>query len=675
MAPDRPAGRFDHEGAAVTDGREIQQALDASEERFRRIFEASQIGLLVIDPATGLIESVNPTFCTISGYSEDELVGRDPVTLMEGGRSIVLRTELMPKLLRGELESARLRAVMVRPDGERVFVDIVALVVTGPNGTPRLVGTIEDRTSGVRAENELRESEARFRALFESATIGVLVCDVGGMILEVNEMLAGLVGEPRAEIVGRSYTGFVLAEDLPEQQALREALVRGDRGPYSIECRILDADENRVPVRARTSLVRDEAGEPLYLVTIVESIAEQRHLEEQFRQAQKMEAVGLLAGGVAHDFNNLLTIISGYAAFLLADPTLSETHGRDLNEIVVAASRAADLTRQLLAFSRKQVLRPRILEVNEAVVAVERLLRRVIGEDVEVVSRLSLDLVPVLVDPTQIEQVLMNLVLNARDAMPEGGTVEIATRLVYLDDDTPSRLLGAPPGQYVAIAVSDNGTGMDNATLARIFEPFFTTKAPGRGTGLGLATVYGIVQQSGGDVSVESQPGLGSTFIVYLPIAPVATQDGDPGSREAAELVHGRGRILLVEDDPGVRGLAGSVLDRAGYDVLLAEDAAVALDLLDEAGTIDLLVTDLVMPSMSGPGLAGVVRERQPALPVLFVSGYSADVAAAEQVDPEQVLEKPFSARDLTARVAKLLQDVASNDVTARREGTGSELR
>jgi CheY-like chemotaxis protein len=283
----------------------------------------------------------------------------------------------------------------------------------------------------------------------------------------------------------------------------------------------------------------------------------------------------------------------------------------------------------------------------------------VIGEDVEVVSRLSLDLVPVLVDPTQIEQVLMNLVLNARDAMPEGGTVEIATRLVHLDDNTPSRLLGAAPGRYVAIAVSDDGTGMDNATLGRIFEPFFTTKAPGRGTGLGLATVYGIVQQSGGDVSVESQPGHGSTFTVYLPIAAAATQDGDPGSREAAEIVHGRGRVLLVEDDPGVRGLAGSVLSRAGYDVLLAEDAAVALDLLDEAGTIDLLVTDLVMPSMSGPGLAGVMRERQPALPVLFVSGYSADVAAAEQVDPEQVLEKPFSARDLTARVAKLLQDAA----------------
>jgi PAS domain S-box-containing protein len=471
------------------------------------------------------------------------------------------------------------------------------------------------------------------------------------------------VGEPRAEIVGRNYTGFVLAEDLPEQQALREALVRGARGPYSIECRILDADGDRVPVRARTSLVRDEAGEPLYLVTIVESIAEQRHLEEQIRQAQKMEAVGLLAGGVAHDFNNLLTIISGYTAFLLADPTVSAAHGRDLNEIAVAASRAADLTRQLLAFSRKQVLRPRILEVNEVVVAVERLLRRVIGEDVEVVSRLSVDLVPVLVDPTQIEQVLMNLVLNARDAMPQGGTVEIATRLVHLDDDAPSRLLSASPGQYVAIAVCDNGSGMDNATLARIFEPFFTTKAPGRGTGLGLATVYGIVQQSGGDVTV------------YLPVAAAGTQDGDARSREAAELVHGRGRVLLVEDDPGVRGLAGSVLSRAGYDVLLAEDAAVALDLIDEAGTIDVLVTDLVMPSMSGPGLAGVLRERQPALPVLFISGYSVDVAAGEQVDPEQVLEKPFSARDLTARVAKLLGDAASNDVPTPREDTGSELR
>jgi PAS domain S-box-containing protein len=262
----------------VTDERGIQQALDASEERFRRIFEASQIGLIVIEPTTGLIESVNPTFCTISGYAEHELAGRDPVSLMEGGRSVVLRTDLMPKLLRGELDSLRTSAVMVRPDGERVCVDIVALVVTGPDGKPRLVGTVEDRTPAVRAENELRESEARFRALFESATIGVLVSDRDGTILEVNEMLAELVGEQRAAIVGRSYTGFIVAEDLARQQALREALLRGDRGPYSIECRLLDADGAHVPVRARSSLVRDELGDPLYLVAIVESIAEQRQL-------------------------------------------------------------------------------------------------------------------------------------------------------------------------------------------------------------------------------------------------------------------------------------------------------------------------------------------------------------------------------------------------------------
>jgi two-component system cell cycle sensor histidine kinase/response regulator CckA len=581
----------------------------------------------------------------------------------------------MPKLLRGDLDSMRTSAVMVRPDGERVFVHIVALVVTGPDGKPRLVGTVEDRTPAVRAENELRESEARFRALFESATIGVVICDPAGTILEVNEMLAELVGEPRAAIVGRSYTGFLVPEDLVEQQALREALLRDDCGPYSIEYRLIDGGGARVPVRARTSLVRDEEGEPLYLVSIIESIAEQRQLEEQFRQSQKMEAIGLLAGGVAHDFNNLLTIISGHAGFLLADPAVSEAHGVDVNEIVVAASRAADLTRQLLAFSRKQVLRPRILEVNEVVVGVERLLRRVIGEDIQVVSRLSLDLVPVLADPTQIEQVLMNLVLNARDAMPQGGTVEIATRLVHLDDDHRGRLLDAPAGAYVAIGVSDTGSGMDAATLGRIFEPFFTTKLPGRGTGLGLATVYGIVQQSGGDVSVESQPGSGSTFTVYLPVAAAGTEDGRRRASNAAELVSGRGRVLLVEDDPGVRALAGSVLSRAGYDVLLAQGAAAALDLLDDTGTIDLLVTDLVMPTMSGLELAGVIRERQPGLPVLFISGYSVDVDIAEHVQPEHLLEKPFTAADLTARVSKLLRDAPASRASAARGETRSERR
>src|SRR5256886_1556195 len=398
------------------------------------------------------------------------------------------------------------------------------------------------------------------------------------------------------------------------------------------------------------------AGRPARLV-LARDVTARRQLEDQLRQAQKMEAVGQLAGGIAHDFNNLLTAILGCTQLLLHATPPEDARREDVEEIKNAGLRAAELTRQLLAFSRRQVLAPKLLDMNSVVANMDKMLRRLIGEDVALVTELAADLGPVNADPGQLEQVLLNLAVNARDAMPQGGRLTIATANVVLTEEYAERHHRLPPGQYVLLAVSDTGVGMDEATQKHLFEPFFTTKEVGKGTGLGLATVYGIVKQSGGYIWVYSEPGHGTTVKVYLPRVPGAAEPL-PVAAATPELRRGSEIVLLVEDAAPVRSLARKSLESYGYTVLEAADGPAALDLAARHPRgIDILVTDVVMPGMSRPELARRLAPLRHGMRVLYTSGYTDDAMVRQGVLRAGVafLQKPFVPETLARKVREVL--------------------
>jgi len=385
-------------------------------------------------------------------------------------------------------------------------------------------------------------------------------------------------------------------------------------------------------------------------------VTEQRHLEEQFRQSQKMEAVGQLAGGIAHDFNNLLTAILGNTQLLLRDLPPGDSKRGDVEEIRKASERAASLTRQLLAYSRRQMLQPEVLDLNVVVAEMDRMLRRLIGEHIALVTVLAPDLGRVRADPNQIEQVIVNLAVNARDAMPDGGKLMIETANLTLDESFAQAHLGSVAGEYALLAVTDTGTGMDATVRAHVFEPFFTTKEVGKGTGLGLATVYGIVKQSGGYISVYSEVGHGSTFKIYLPRI-VATADA-VGSVQKGGPTRGTETVLVVEDEPAVLQLSQRALEAQGYVVLAASDPPAALRVVERhGGTIHLLLTDVVMPTMSGAELAERLVAQRPGIRVLYMSGYPGDAVVQHGALPSgsAFLQKPFSPDGLSRKVRDVL--------------------
>jgi two-component system cell cycle sensor histidine kinase/response regulator CckA len=413
-------------------------------------------------------------------------------------------------------------------------------------------------------------------------------------------------------------------------------------------------------IEQRHALVRDPLGRPAAIECIARDITERKQLEAQLQQAQKMEAIGRLAGGVAHDFNNLLTVIMGYSAQALATLAASDPLHEEILEIHHASERAASLTRQLLTFSRRQALTPCVLNLNNIVADMDRMLRRLLGEDVEVATALDPGLDSIRADPGQMEQVLLNLAVNARDAMPDGGKLLLETANIELDEAYAHLHFAVAPGAYAILAVSDTGCGMDPETQAHIFEPFFTTKAPGEGTGLGLSTVFGIVQQSGGNVGVYSEPGKGTTFKIYFPS--VAARAERVEARLAAGPAAGSETVLVVEDEDAVRKLIRSVLTRAGYIVLEASDGAEALELCRSyAGPIQLVISDLVMPQMSGSELADQLAARRPDIRLLLMSGYTAaSVVKQRALDPQtSFLQKPFTPAALAEKVRETLDRAA----------------
>jgi PAS domain S-box-containing protein len=501
----------------------------------------------------------------------------------------------------------------------------------------------------------MRDSDERFRTMFDSAVVGIAFRDLEGRLVSCNPALERMLGRTEAELSALDRDAYAHADDLAHERGLFAEIVAGTRDEYRLEERLLAADGSTVSAGVVASLVHDAGERPQFVLEMLEDCTERKKLEADLRQAQKMEGVGQLAGGVAHDFNNLLTAIVGYSDLALQ----SMQHGdrlatTEVQGIRQAAEQAATLTRQLLAFSRKQILQPKVLDLNEVVDAVDTLLRRLIAEDVEIRASLADGLGRVKADPGQLEQVLINLAVNARDAMPSGGTLAIETaNLELAADEAP-----VPSGRYVVLTVRDTGDGMDAETRARVFEPFFTTKEQGKGTGLGLSTVYGIVKQSGGFITVDSDPGAGTTFRIYL------TRVDEPARRRPIQNVDGSlapdgsETILLVEDEEVVRRLIREILERSGYRVLEAPDGAGALEVASgQAQAIDLLLTDVVMPKMKGPELAERLATISPGAKVLFMSGYTDDriVEDGALTPGTAFLQKPFNPGGLAQKVREVL--------------------
>jgi two-component system, cell cycle sensor histidine kinase and response regulator CckA len=624
LAGDRVAVTFDN----VTEIARSRRALQESESRFRGAFHSSAVGM-ALTALDGTFVQVNERLAELLGYTTDELMqlGVQGITHPD---DLPIDLEHMRQLRAGEIDEFEREKRYLRKDGSPMWAHLTVSLVRGYDGAPtHVVSHIQDITAQ-------KEANLLFQATFEQSVVPKFVCDDERRLVRVNRAAAELLG------VDRETALALRVDDLFESGAVETLW------PQFIDAGTMEAEAwFRIPSGAtrRVEFVATANVQPGTHIAVVRDLTRQKDLEAQLRQAQKMEAVGRLAGGIAHDFNNLLTAISGYSEFLI-DGEEDERLRRHAEEIKKAAARAAALTGQLLAFSRRQVLQPRVLDLNDVVGDMDMMLRRLIGEDVELVTMLDPDLACVRADPTQIEQVIVNLAVNARDAMPHGGSVTIETSNVTTGE-----------GAFVDLRLTDTGVGMTEAERQQLFDPFFTTKEGG--TGLGLATVYGIVEQSGGTIEVDSSPGHGSSFRILLPAVetPAATRQQQ---MPAEAPPHGTETILLVEDEQIVRRLVAEILESNGYTVLQAVDGPSALELLRRhTSTVDLLVSDVVMPGMSGPEVANAVSAMRPGMQVLYISGYTDSAIGHHGVLEPGIafLQKPFGADDLTRAVRAILDE------------------
>jgi PAS domain S-box-containing protein len=529
----------------------------------------------------------------------------------------------------------------------------------------RLGPAVVEALDRARERRELRTYEGLLRQIADANPNLIFVRRADGRLVLVNRAMAEIYGTTVENVLGKTDAEL---HSKPEElagilESDREVLESG-RPKLIAEQGITDAMTGQLRwfqiIKVPLRLPDDPEPKVLGVAT---DITERKRLEDQLRQAQKIEAVGQLAGGVAHDFNNILTTIMGHAELALDAPEVSAETRSDLEEIRSAAEHAASLTRQLLAFSRKQILQPQVLDLNAMVVDLQKMLRRLLMENLVLKFELAADLGSIRADPTQVGQVLINLAVNARDAMPEGGQLTVQTENAELDEEYATSHIGVQPGRYVVLTVSDTGVGMDDQTKARLFEPFFTTKGPGKGTGLGLSTVYGIVKQSGGWIWVYSELGHGSTFRIYFPRVDAAPTAPRRPVREESSSEGGTETILLVEDSAPVRSLAVSVLTSVGYRVIDAPDGVEAEKIAaNHPGPIHLVLTDVIMPGMSGPDLARRLLKARPEIKVLFTSGYVHDAIISQKVVEGDVafLQKPFSIDVLLRRVRQTLDGVTA---------------
>ena len=635
-----------------------------SEARYRRIIETTSEGVWLLDTERRTL-FVNRRMAEIIGRTPEEMIGSPALSFAAEGTTEQMNTAY--ELLRDGL-APRVEIPLRRKDGSTCWVSVAGSLLFDDAGNHEgALAMVTDIT----ASREAVELRARLAAIVESSNDAILSSSLDGTILSWNDGARRLYGYPPEEAIGRSATMLAMPGHEEEMAAMFARVARGL--PQVVETTRRRKDGSLVEVSVTISPIRETDGSIVGVAAIAHDVTEHRRAEraerslrdaeEQLRQAQKLEALGQLAGGIAHDFNNLLSVILGYTSILLEDLGERDPARADVAEIHDAGVRASDLTRQLLAFSRKQVLQPRVIEVDALLARNEKMLRRLLGEDVELVLVESPARKTVRADPGQLEQVILNLAVNARDAMPGGGRLTLEAGLTTLDQREAMRI-GLEPGDYVTIAMTDTGVGIDETVRARIFEPFYTTKEKGKGTGLGLATVFGIVKQSAGHIEMESVVGSGTTFRVFLPSTSelpevvAATDAADLSAARPGET------LLLVEDDERLRTLARNVLRRAGYRVLDAANAGEALLICEQhEGAIDVMVTDVVMPRMSGHQLAIRLRSTRPSMRVLSVSGYTDDTVLHHGVESGQLafLGKPFTPTALMKKVREVLDDAAQN--------------
>lgn len=631
--------------------KQVDQNLRESEEKYRTILERMEEGYAEVD-LRGTYVFVNDSFCRITGRSRSELLGLNYKEIFDREHRQLLYDTYHNVYVTGEPIQG-FEYEVTRKDGAKRLVEESVSLRRDAEGRPiGFTGIRRDCTERKKGEAELR----RLAAAVEETADSVVITDKKGNIQYVNPAFERVTGYTKEEALNQNPRILKSGKtDTAVYAELWETITRG--GVWSGHLINRRKDGTFFEERVTISAIYDESHQIVNYVAVKQDISDLVLLEEQLRQSQKMEAIGQLAGGVAHDFNNLLTAINGYSA--LALQRLEDGHPIKsyLEEVKKAGDRAANLTRQLLAFGRKQILQPLALNLNSVVADMNKMLRRLIGEDIVLTAKLDPDVGKVMADPGQIEQVLVNLIVNARDAMPRGGDLTIETENVELDEEYGSKHVEVAPGKYVLLAVSDTGDGMAEEVRRRIFEPFFTTKEKGKGTGLGLSTVYGIVKQSGGNVTVYSEPGKGTTFKVYLPQVESGTREPKETVVEAAPL-GGSETVLLVEDEEVVRGLARRILEQAGYSVVEAGKADEALRFCEEhAAEINLLLTDIVMPEMSGKELADKLRSQCPDLKMLFMSGYTDEAIVHHGVLDSDVgfIQKPFTPAALVKKLREVL--------------------
>jgi PAS domain S-box-containing protein len=633
--------------------KKAEEALRRSEEQYRILFATHPLPMWVAHSETLHILAVNDAAISGYGYSRDEFLSMSIRDISVDGSSMCSSPASSPSSDRtANTQLTRHR----KKNGIMIDVETTKHTLSF-EGRPAMLILAHDVTEQKLAEARLQSSEQKFAKAFYMSPLGVTITTrAEGRYVDANETFLKMLGYTRDQVIGKTVFDLKLWASKGDRENMLLGLDRSGRVTMDSVFTTCSGDARIVQVFAEAI---ELDGAPCILA-ITQDVTEKRQLENQLRQAQKMEAVGRLAGGVAHDFNNMLGVIGGYTELLgssVKDPVAQDY----IKEICTAVDRAASLTRQLLAFSRKQVLLPKQLDLNERIRELSKMVGRLIGDDIELVLNPAEDLAPVEADPGQVDQVILNLVVNARDAMPEGGTIILETANVSLDNNVDFQQGAIKPGNYVMLAVSDTGHGMDPETLAHIFEPFFTTKEQGKGTGLGLSTVHGIVSQSNGHIWVSSQAGKGSTFKVYLPVA------GQPSSvaaqkRADQNLTLGSGTILLVEDEQQMLFLTRQLLTEHGYRVLEATDGVAALEVARKHGEIDLLLTDVVMPRLSGPGLADQIRHYHPCIAVVYMSGYTDELLANHGALARGItfLEKPFTQQDLIRAVQAAMSEAGT---------------
>jgi PAS domain S-box-containing protein len=633
--------------------------LATSEIRFRWLFESAPDGVLILDATSRRITDVNPAMEELFGYSRKDLLGRrlEDTGLFQDAESCQNVMGVFEKQRSARYEQLTLRS----KSGSPRDIELVGSTFQ-VDGKKAIQCNIRD-VGASRVSEALLESEERFRVTFDQVAVGIAQIAPDGHLVRINQKYCDIVGYTAEELLQQGLQAITHPDDLAlDCRYIRRAL-SGEIKSYSMDKRYRRKDGTLFWVNVTNNLIAGPSGEPKYFISVVQDISvfqditHRKHLQEELLQARKMEAIGRLAGGIAHDFNNLLTVITGYCGIILPRLQEQDPIRHDIAEIKTAGERAAALTAKLLAFSRRQVAQRRVINLNTVMGDIQGLLRRLIGEDLELVVHVEPGLGLVEADEGQIGQVIMNLAVNARDAMPHGGTLSIKLCNVNLDAEYVRNHLGVQAGRYVMLSVSDTGCGMNAEIQARIFDPFFTTKEEGKGTGLGLSTVYGIVKEHHGHLNVDSAVGGGTTMRVYLPRVEGPVEVNTKLLIETRQTA-GTEKILVVEDDDQLRRLVAQILRREGYTVLEAENSREALQLLQsQVARIHLMLTDVVMSGMDGCALAEKVISSRACNAVLFMSGYTGEANARREAVPRDapILMKPFTREQLLLKVRSVL--------------------